>query len=399
MINMFGNKKFQKLVEILQREEKLFPIDFPNHFGTKWIKPLREKILEERGRGSTETIDFFEEHFNNLEVKGLLRLKQPQITDYSNLLGLRSGKVYGLELRLMGPSGSHKDIAIASLLAMKLMTRGLPIERLNTLVDSGIANSLNAVYSYSKNFGLKGVYYIPEDTPKSLVPEGQNFEVIGVLLPNEQGRDKKNATYRALLRKLQEPSFRERAFYLGHAELGFFSTYPIGRSFVSLFEREGIVPEIFLTPVGAGTTLVGIGEPLQNAYGTEIVIGEYIEFTPVKNRIPDRFKGIINDYPEIILSETILNTKGKYSSARGIISRQLQLNPFIPEDFWEKVSGIYHIAPNIDGAVLEYLHDKGFDIGLTSAGALSIASRIEDKEGKTIVVPIFERFRDYRPNN
>src|SRR3989344_54984 len=294
MINMFGNKKFQKLVEILQREEKLFPIDFPNHFGTKWIKPLREKILEERGRGSTETIDFFEEHFNNLEVKGLLRLKQPQITDYSNLLGLRSGKVYGLELRLMGPSGSH------------------------------------------------------EDTPKSLVPEGQNFEVIGVLLPNEQGRDKKNATYRALLRKLQEPSFRERAFYLGHAELGFFSTYPIGRSFVSLFEREGIVPEIFLTPVGAGTTLVGIGEPLQNAYGTEIVIGEYIEFTPVKNRIPDRFKGIINDYPEIILSETILNTKGKYSSARGIISRQLQLNPFIPEDFWEKVSGIYHIAPNID---------------------------------------------------
>src|SRR3989339_442050 len=121
MINMFGNKKFQKLVEILQREEKLFPIDFPNHFGTKWIKPLREKILEERGRGSTETIDFFEEHFNNLEVKGLLR--------------------------------------------------------------------------------LKGVYYIPEDTPKSLVPEGQNFEVIGVLLPNEQGRDKKTATYRALLRK------------------------------------------------------------------------------------------------------------------------------------------------------------------------------------------------------
>lgn len=29
--------------------------------------------------------------------------------------------------------------------------------------------------------------------------------------------------------------------------------------------------------------------------------------------------------------------------ARSVISRKLQLNLFVPEDFWDRVGGVYHL--------------------------------------------------------
>jgi len=360
---MVGNSRFQKLVEIINAK---YRSDFGVK-GTKGLRPvsdIRKRILEERLRGSTETIDLFGECFRDREIQDLLGFKKPQITDYSELLGLEPGRVYGLELRLMGPSGSHKGMMIGSLLLMQLMAAQDPEK--DTIVDAGFYNSARATKYYAELFGLNGVYFIQESTPGHLLRElnGDNFEVVPVPLPQEGSDvDKKNATYMALLDRFRDRDFRRRAYHLGHAELGFFATFPHGRMIAKLLESDGIKPDVFFTPVGAGTTLVGIGEPLKSAFGTELWVGEYEEYGPVKKEVGnDRFYGII--HPDL-----------------SFISRITR-----------------RFTSSSDEAVRQHLSDFGYHVGITSAGSLISAAHIVKEQPGTIVVPIFEEYRDYGPD-
>ena len=50
-----------------------------------------------------------------MDRQQLLSLKSAEISDVSSYLGLDDGKVWGLELRKMGPTNSHKDLMIASI--------------------------------------------------------------------------------------------------------------------------------------------------------------------------------------------------------------------------------------------------------------------------------------------
>jgi cysteine synthase len=295
-----------------------------------------------------------------------MNIGEPAITDYSELLGIKNGKVYGIELRLMGPAGSHKDLMIASLLTTRLMTQGVPWEGMDTIVDAGFFNSAWATKYYANLFGLKGAYFIQETTPKHLLEklEGPNFEVNRVAVPDSStGIDKKNATYRALLRRFHYDSeFNERVLHLGHAEIGFFSTYCYGRMFAKLMKGMDIIPDLFLTGVGAGTTLIGIGEPLQDAFGTEIDILEWEEKGPVKSTIPDKYYGVIDPSVRTIPDTIRSNTEA------------------------------------VDEQLLLHLRNVGYDVGITSTAALAVGSQLAEENGINVVVPIFEYFRDYSKN-
>jgi cysteine synthase len=361
--HMVGNERFAKLVDIIERNHYKFPLEVKNPKGVRGVADLRKRILEERAKGSTETIDFFERCFLDPEIQELMNIGRPQITDYSPLLGLERGKVYGLELRLMGPAGSHKDLMVASLLVMRLMDKGLPREEMDTIADAGFFNSAWATKYYADLFGLRGAYFIQDTTPEHLLNklENNNFEVMRVPMPDEStGVDKKNATYRALLKRfMTDADFRTRTYHLGHAELGFFSTIPYGRMFTKLLKERNIQPDTFMTPVGAGTTLIGTGEPLQHTYGTELIIGEYEEHGPVKAKIPNKFSGVVSP---------IIQT--------------------IPKSILNK-------SESVDEALLEYARNEGYDIGITSAGVMATASHLAESEKKAVVVPIFEKYRDY----
>ena len=98
---------------------------------------------------------------------------------------------------------------------------------------------------------------------------------------------------------------------------------------------------------------------LQERFGLDIVLVEYAGITPLKTKISDdRYKGEV----EVQLP---------------IVPLSLESNVRIDEKLWG------------------YLREKGYDIGLTSASALTISAYLAEKRGTTIIVPIFERERDY----
>jgi cysteine synthase len=376
-----GHERLEKLSESLGK--------FSFREGGRGVRPvhnIRKRILEERATGSTETIDYFGERFMRPRVQGLLGIKEPKMADYSRTLDLLLGSVYGLEFRSMGPSGSHKDLMIASLFSMNMMAGAFDGRKIDTLVDSGIFNSMLATKSLCTRFGFNGVYYIPEGFPEKLINSvrGYNFDVVEVPMPEDlSGVENKAVVYRELLKRFhKDKDFAERALYLGHAELGYFSTYPYGRAFAESMKVKGVRPDIFLTGMGAGTTAIGIGEPLQDAFGTDINLSEYEEFNPVTSRIPDKFRGVVRpmisdeEYLDLmrkdgrsmgitsagglVLGGELARDSGKKTvvvpvferyrdyrneqgDARAVISRKIQLNPFVPEDFWDRVGGVYHL--------------------------------------------------------
>ena len=133
---MVGSERFAELVDLINSRNYKFPFDISDRKGVRGVADIRKRILEERARGSTETIDFFEKCFLDPEIQELLNIGQPQITDYSEFLGLERGKVYGLEFRLMGPAGSHKDIMMGSLIVMQLMAQKVLSEEKDTIADA-----------------------------------------------------------------------------------------------------------------------------------------------------------------------------------------------------------------------------------------------------------------------
>src|SRR3989344_9150982 len=250
----------------------------PRKDGVRAVKEIRDRIIAERSSGISAAVDELEPCLLDPRVQRLLGVAPMQITDYSGLLGLKKGKVFGLEFRLMGPTGSHKDLMVGALIVLQLLQNEFP-SGVDTLTDAGFVNSALATRFYARQFGFRGTYFIQESTPKNLVEQlrADDFEVVLVPEPPaETGKDKKNATYLAELRRfVTDDAFRRRAFHLGHAEIGFFATMPYGRYAARELKARGIRPQIFLTSVGAGTTLVGTGEPIQEMFGTEIVVGEY----------------------------------------------------------------------------------------------------------------------------
>src|SRR3989344_4198377 len=290
MVNNRPNSSFEELSATVAKYGK--HNTFPRRDGVHAVQEIRKRIIDERAFGVSTIIDELEPCLLDPQIQRLLGVAPMQVTDYSGLLGLKKGKVFGLEFRLMGPTGSHKDIMVGALIVLQLLQNKFP-GGVDTLTDAGFFNSALATRHYARRFGLRGVYFMQGSTPKDLIEQlrADDFEVVLVPEPPaETGKDKKNATYLAELRRfVTDDSFRRRAFHLGHAELGFFATEPYGNLAVRELKKREIAPQIFLTSVGAGTTLVGMGEPLQRAFGVEIVIGEGAGLQPVKAKLPSRY--------------------------------------------------------------------------------------------------------------
>jgi len=345
------NEHLSSLADFVNDNNLFFPSSVRDSGGIRVVRELRGRFLGDRRNRISTTVDAIERCLLDPTVQKILRVNRPELTDYSELLGLRRGRVYGIEYRLMGPTGSHKDLMVGALIVAQVMARALPREGIDTLTDAGFFNSALATKFYSAHFGLKGTYFIQDSTPLNLLDDLQdeNFEVVRVPVPvPESGIDKKNETYLALLRRFhKDPNFLTRARHLGHAEIGFFAVMPYGRMLARLLAEKGIRPSAMVTSVGAGTTMVGIGEQLHDQLGLELIVGEYAGLTPVRMKVPDHYAGEIVD-----------NTR-------------------------------------TDVAILEHAAKKGYDIGLTSAGGLALASYIAETEDKTVITPIFEKFRDY----
>ena len=349
------NSSFGELIAAVAKYRK--HNTFSRRDGVHAVQEIRKRIIGEHSLGVSTIIDELELCLLDPAVQRLLKVGPMQITDYSGLLGLKKGKAFGLEFRLMGPTGSHKDLMVGALSVLQLLQHEFP-SGVNALTDAGFVNSALATRYYARRFGFRGAYFMQESTPKNLVEQlrGNDFEVVLVPEPPaETGKDKKNATYRAELKRfVTDKAFRKQAFHLGHAELGFFATMPYGRYAARELKARGIHPQIFLPSVGAGTTLVGTGEPIQEMFGTEIVVGEGAGLQPVKAKMP-------SGYVETVDSN-LLSPAGQKG----------------------------------DEPLRRYFAEKGYDIGITSAVGLLLSGYLAEREDACVVTPIFEPYRDYK---
>lgn len=387
-----------ELVEIIDRGGYKFPFEIRNPFGVKGILELRKKILKEREAGRTEIINRYQHAFLDNKIQEIFKLNSPNIINLTSFLQIEgNGKVYGLDLREIGPTHSLKDPVIAGLFLMNLMTQKIMEEEKDTLTDCGIFNSANATKYYAEQFGLNGEYYIPSNM-KHLVQVLMS-DIFLVKHEDEkfafEETEVKNACYRTLFERLhKDKEFVKRALYLGHSELGWVAMYPIAQGNTKLLEEKGIVPTILLSCIGAGTFFVPHAELFYQKFGTKSILGEYEEFHPITKNHNLR-RSIKKNMPRYISNEIADQTRKFNHYGREVISRKFSENPFIPMDFWNKITESYLMGKDpADLATVLYFRDLGIDIGITSGGAISLASELAQK-GEVVVVPIYEKFRDY----
>ena len=113
------NSSFGELTTAVARHRKHGTVPWKD--GVRAVQELRKRIIDERLLGASSIIDELETSLLDPQVQLLLGVAPMRITDYSGLLGLKRGRVFGLEFRLMGPAGSHKDLMAGALIVLQLL--------------------------------------------------------------------------------------------------------------------------------------------------------------------------------------------------------------------------------------------------------------------------------------
>jgi hypothetical protein len=398
---MKGNERLSKLVGYLHSRDYKFSGSFKSPIGARRVIDLRKRIKSEKGSEYPETIARYQEAFSDPRIQEAFQLGGGGVVDLSLDLRLQNGKVYALCLNEVGPTYSLKDPVIAGLFLMNLMTPGIPIEDMDTLADCGIFNSANATRHYARHFGLRGEYWMPtnmEHLAKRLRTDDFLIHHENERFASEEN-EAKNACYRTLFERLhKDKDFSGRAFYLGHSELGWAAMYPVAQRNADLLESKGITPTVLFSCIGAGTFFVPHAEVFHQRFGTKPVLGEYEEFHPMTDGHDLKIQ-VVGGMPEYIPEHIAQMAREKINSGREVISRKFSENPFIPQTFWDLVGESYLMGGDpADLATVLHFRDKGRNIGITTGGVLSVASEIANK-GETVVVPIYEGFRDYAVQN
>ncbi len=393
-----SKENLTKLVEIIDKEDYKFSSEFKSPIGVRRVIDLRRKIDKERQIGDSETINQYKDIFLNPKIQEAFQLKKTHMVDLTKDLDLQNGKVYGLCLDEVGPTHSLKDPVISGLFLMNLMTPNIPIENMDTLADCGIFNSANATRYYAEHFGLRGEYWMPSNM-KHLA---QRLRDGTFLIHHEDEKfaggekESKNACYRTLFERLhRDKDFAKRTFYLGHSELGWVAMYPIAEKNAEILEEKGIIPTVLFSCIGAGTFFVPHAEVFNQRFGTRSILGEYKEFCPMTKNHNLKAQ-VIDEMPHYVSHKIAEQARKLGNSGRDVISRKFVENPFIPNDFWYKIKESY-LGGNcpLDLATVLHFREKGKDIGITTGGVIAAAYDLAQK-GEIVVVPIYEKFRDYR---
>jgi len=394
---MKGNQRLRNLVDYLGKHDWRFSISFRSPIGIRRVSDLRKRILAEWDIGESETLDTYKKAFLDPKIQEAFQLREVDAVDLTEDLDLQKGRVYGLCLNDVGPTYSLKDPVISGLFLMNLMTPDLPLEDLDTLADCGIFNSANCTKHYAKRFGLRGEYWMPSSVEHiARRVSSDNFlvhhenEEMAQRFPEE-----KNACYMTLVDRLvTDEEFKKRTFYLGHSELGWVAMYPFAQKSAELLEQRKINPTILLSGVGAGTFFVPHSEVFYQRFGTRSVLAESKMFHPMTD-IHKLKIHVMESMPNYLAESTVQESRKSKSSGWNTIVRRFSENPFIPNKFWERVEESYLLGDeSVDLATVMHFRERGKNIGITTGAVIALAYDLARK-GETVVVPIYEKFRNY----
>ncbi len=204
------------------------------------------------------------------------------------------GLTFFVKLEFTNPMGSHKDRAVAFMLA-HAFREGL-IRPGDTVVEASSGNTATSLAWLGRASGLEVVVFVPEGTSRTKLSLIRAFGGVVKELPNDADI---------------EEAAREFAEEGGYFFLGQHENPANPRA-----HREWTGPEIlnqagcvdaFVMGIGTGGTIVGVGSLLKEVCGSAEVVGVVPEGSPVArgegSRCSEPIEGLsCSRYPEILAS-------------------------------------------------------------------------------------------------
>jgi len=202
------------------------------------------------------------------------------------------GITYFIKLEFTNPMGSHKDRAVAFMLA-NAFREGL-IRPGDTVVEASSGNTAASLAWLGKASGLDVVVFVPEGTSTTKIALIKAFGGVVQVMPSDADI---------------EEAAKEFAEENGYYFLGQYENPANPRAHMEwtgpeLLNNAGCV-DAFVMGIGTGGTIVGIGSLLKEVCGSIEVVGVVPEGSPVArgegSRCSDHIEGLsCSRYPDIV---------------------------------------------------------------------------------------------------
>ncbi len=355
-------------------------------------------VLERKGLLKPNAKDFeqaYKEALKDPEIRKLLEIETPEITDLSDLLRIQNGgKVYAVRMDLNHGVDNHKKPVVAGLLLRGIIKGRIPREEIDTLIDGGSFNSASAAKHYAEKFGMNAVYVISRLFPQHITDllEDEHFKVIRA--PKRYEHAIEREFYEHLVRLMKDSEFRRNKFCLWHARDGGKAMYPLGKETAKTLPQA---PDYVLSCLGAGTTLEGLQLAVQDYFQEqgnkkpEVIVAEH-ELSPLFARIIP-FKEAIRTQ---LKAEVDPNSYGRVNGLPHIVigPHYDEINPLIPQEAIARIDGVVQYSEHDWMTMQKFLEENDISVGNSSAANLAAAASLAN-EGKVVLTVIFEPFRDF----
>lgn len=330
------------------------------------------------------------------EVRGILDLQLPTITDLSEVLGIADlGKVLAVRMDLNTHVDNHKKVVIAGLILRGVITGRIPNERIDTLIDGGNFNSAKALKYYVERFGMKGMYIMSYLFPKDIIDllESDNFTVVRA--PHKYDHAREREFYEFLRERMRDEKFGRNKFCLWHAKYGGAVAYPFGK---------GIAQEI-KTPLDCTIACLGAGSILE---GLQIPIQDVFEEKGLS--LPAIFIAEHQLSPLFAKSITVQTVSGDVIPSHMADARKYrrvpelphivigphydEINPLLSQASIARVKGVVQYSEVDWQATQAFLAERGISVGNSSAANISVAWRLASERHRVLTV-IYEPWRSF----
>jgi len=360
------------------------------------MKPLDEiaNILTSEGLLRPRPREFessYQQALSNPQIRGILEISTPPISNLSDALHLTQGSVYAIRSDL---TDSHKKNMVAGLILRQVMRGKIPRQGIDTFVDTGSINSALAIKHLSQKLGMNVEYVMSRAfNPKVVEMLEQDGGFVVNIAPKRENVDPVREYVLHLAELLKDTKFRKNKCYLNHTKQGWNAVYPIGRE---IAEQLEVPPDYIVLSVGSGSTLGGIGLGIKDyfqeqGHDTKIAVVEYETaplfaqekpYTSGRGRIPAA---------QDISAEQLKTIHTRDSTIHPMTGTHFkELNPFIPQRAHDAVHHAELVSEDEIAATQTYLKQHhGYDFGNTSAACIHAATHLAN-EGNNVLTMIFE---------
>jgi len=331
------------------------------------------------------------------QIRTIFEFETPEITDLSDILNLKnSGKVYAIRFDKLNYVNNHKKFVIGGLLLKNILSNKFS-ESTKTIIDGGNFSNGLALKYYANKFDFNVDYVVSRHMPEVILNELSSDKMNIIVAPKKQNQSVIREFYSHIPELLKNKEFRQNELWLKHPKYGGQVLKPFVKE---LIPKLNELPDLFVSCAGSGSILESyqylLKKQLFEIYNKKmsIIVTEHEKYPLFANKLNLGLNSIDNNiYPPSKLSEIFYRKIDEFKTS---ISgpHYNEINPFLSEDVINSIDGVIHYSENDWQSVQSYLFKKNVFIGNSSAANIISAVNLAN-QGKIVLTPIFEPFRDF----